>query len=347
MIEIFQEKIRQAAAQRVPLRLRGGGSKDFYGNAPQGEILDTRTYSGIVSYEPTELVVTARCGTSLSFLENALHEQGQFLPFEPPHFGGEATFGGCVAAGLSGPRRAAAGALRDFVLGVKIVDGRGRVLSFGGQVMKNVAGYDVSRLVTGSLGTLGLIAEASLKVLPRPASEATLRLSMPEARALDAMTGWAGQPLPVSATAWCDGVLSVRLSGAEPAVRAAASHIGGEPADGALWAALREQSAPFFDGAEPLWRVALPPTAPPLALPGRQLIEWGGALRWLKSTAGADQVRDAATRAGGHATLFRAADKSPGAFAPLDAAKLRLHRLLKQAFDPAGILNPGRLYREL
>jgi len=346
LIEIFQEKIRQAAAQRVPLRLRGGGSKDFYGNAPSGELLDTRSYAGVVSYEPTELVVTARCGTSLPSLEAALHEKGQFLPFEPPHFGAEATFGGCVAAGLSGPRRASAGALRDYVLGVKLVDGRGRLLSFGGQVMKNVAGYDLSRLVAGSLGTLGLIVEASLKVLPRPAAEATLRLQRAEARALEAMTGWAGQPLPVSATAWCDGVLSVRLSGAEPAVRAAAGHIGGEPADGSFWAALREQADPFFAGAEPLWRIALPPAAPPLTLEGRQLIEWGGGLRWLKSMAGADRVRDAATRAGGHATLFRAADKSPGAFAPLDAAKLRLHRELKQAFDPAGILNPGRLYRE-
>jgi glycolate oxidase FAD binding subunit len=232
------------------------------------------------------------------------------------------------------------------VLGVKIVDGRGRVLSFGGQVMKNVAGYDVSRLLAGSLGTLGLIAEASLKVLPRPASETTLRLPMPEARALDAMARWAGQPLPVSATAWRDGVLSVRLSGAEPAVRAAASQIGGEQADGAQWTGLREQADAFFDGPESLWRIALPPTAAPLALPGRQLIEWGGALRWLKSVAGADLVRDAATRAGGHATLFRAADKSPGAFTPLDPAKLRLHRSLKQAFDPAGILNPGRLYAE-
>ena len=347
MADAFAERIREAAARGTRLRLRGGGSKDFYGNAPRGELLDTRPYAGIVSYEPTELVVTARCGTSLSVLEDTLHEQGQFLPFEPPHFGAEATFGGCIAAGLSGPRRASAGALRDFVLGVKIVDGRGRVLGFGGQVMKNVAGYDVARLLAGSLGTLGLIAEASLKVLPRPASELSLRLALPEARALEAMTGWAGQPLPVSATAWRDGMLSLRLSGAAPAVRAAASRIGGEPADGAWWEALREQTDVFFAGAEPLWRIALPPTAPPLELPGAQLIEWGGALRWLKSAAAADLVRDRARRAGGHATLFRAADKSAGAFAALDAVTLRLHRSLKQAFDPAGVLNPGRLVLEL
>ena len=346
-IKSLQQRIRDAADRGTPLQLRGGGSKDFYGNAPRGEPLDTRSYAGIVSYEPTELVVTARGGTALKEVESLLESRNQILPFEPPHFGAGATLGGCVAAGLSGPRRASAGALRDFVLGVKIVDGRGRLLTFGGQVMKNVAGYDVSRLLAGSLGTLGLIAEASLKVLPRPAAEATLRLALPEARALEAMSGWAGRPLPVSATAWCDGVLCVRLSGAEAAVRAAAVQLGGEPADASLWADLREQSAPFFTGPEPLWRLALAPTAAPLALPGRQLIEWGGALRWLKSAAGADSVRDAALRAGGHATLFRATDKSPGAFAPLDAAKLRLHRSLKQAFDPAGILNPGRLYPEL
>ena len=346
MIEIFQERIRQAAQRRAPLRLRGGGSKDFYGNAPQGELLDTRGHAGIVSYEPTELVVTARGGTSLSQLENALLEKGQFLPFEPPHFGHEATLGGSIAAGLSGPRRVSAGALRDYILGAKILDGRGRLLAFGGQVMKNVAGYDVSRLLAGSLGTLGLIVEASLKVLPRPAEEVTLRLALDAKGALETLGGWAARPLPVSATAWHDGALAVRLSGAAPAVRAAARRIGGEPGNGALWTELREHTHAFFSGAQPLWRIALPPTAAPLALTGAQLIEWGGALRWLRTDAPAGDVRAAAQRTGGHATLFRAADKSPGAFTPLDPVKLRLHRALKQAFDPAGILNPGRMYAE-
>src|SRR6185295_7745355 len=191
-----------AAASRTPLRLRGGGSKDFYGNAPRGEILDTRGHAGIVDYEPTELVVTARCGTPLSELENLLERNRQCRPCEPPHFAASATLGGCVAAGLSGPRRASAGALRDFVLGVKLIDGRGEALSFGGQVMKNVAGYDVSRLIAGSLGTLGLIAEASFKVLPRPQNERTLQLELALPQALEAMNRWAGQPLPVSATAW-------------------------------------------------------------------------------------------------------------------------------------------------
>ena len=341
----FQDAIRSAAGRRAPLCLRGGGSKAFYGNEPRGEILDTRGYAGIADYEPTELVITARCGTPLSAVEQALDEQGQCLPFEPPHFGA-ATFGGSVAAGLSGPRRAAAGALRDFVLGVKLIDGRGRALDFGGQVMKNVAGYDISRLVAGSLGTLGLIAEASLKVLPKPPTELTLRLEMSQERAIEAMNRWAGQPLPVSATVWHDGEVHVRLSGAEPAVRAAQAKLGGDSAP-ALWESIREQRHGFFEGGAPLWRLSLPSVAPPLRLRGRQLIEWGGALRWLKSDAPAADIRQAAKAAGGHATLFRAADKSPGAFSPLDPVLERLHRELKSAFDPSGILNPGRLYPQL
>jgi len=296
-------------------------------------------------------VITARCGTRLADLEAALAEHGQMLPFEPPHFGPEATLGGCVAAGLSGPRRAAAGALRDFVLGARIVDGHGRALAFGGQVMKNVAGYDVSRLLAGSLGTLGLLLEVSLKVLPRPPAELTLRLEMPQAKALEALSRWAGQPLPVTASAWQDGDLTLRLAGAAAALKAAAAKIGGErvaAAEAAAhWAAIREQTAPFFSGPAPLWRLSLPAHAPQLELPGEQLLEWGGAQRWLKSGADAGTVRAAAARAGGHATLFRAADKSAGAFTPLSPVLARLHRELKSVFDPAGILNPGRLYPEL
>ncbi|HEU4921481.1 MAG TPA: glycolate oxidase subunit GlcE, partial [Burkholderiales bacterium] len=289
----------------------------------------------------------ARCGTPLAEIEAALAERHQMLAFEPPHFGAGATVGGCVAAGLSGPRRAAAGALRDFVLGVKLVDGRAQALVFGGQVMKNVAGYDVSRLVAGSLGTLGLIAEVSLKLAPRPQAEATLRLEVPHERALELVNRWAGEPLPVSATAWHDGELSVRLSGSEPAVRAAAAKIGGAAAPESLWNAIREQTHPFFSGAEPLWRLALPSSAPSVDLPGRQLVEWNGALRWLKSNEKAGAVREAARRLKGHATLFRAADKSAGCFAPLEPVTARLHRGLKGAFDPHGVFNPGRIYAEL
>jgi glycolate oxidase FAD binding subunit len=346
LIETLQEKIRAAAQRRAPLRLRGGGTKDFYGNALRGEILDTRGYAGIVAYEPTELVVTARCGTPLSELEGLLEKNRQCLPFEPPHFGANATIGGCVAAGLSGPRRASAGALRDFVLGVKLVDGRGQALGFGGQVMKNVAGYDVSRLIAGSLGTLGLIAEVSLKLAPAPPAETTLRLEAPQARALELMNRWAGQPLPISATAWHDGELTVRLSGSAAALRAAAATLGGEAIGGEFWRGVREHTDEFFVGDEPLWRLSLPSTSPPLELEGRQLIEWNGALRWLKSAMPATAVRDAARRGRGHATLFRAGDKGAGCFAPLEPVLERLHRELKATFDPAGIFNPGRMWAE-
>jgi glycolate oxidase FAD binding subunit len=344
----LRERIRTAAGRGTALRLRGGGSKDFYGGAPRGEVLDTRAHAGIVDYEPTELVVTARCGTPLAELEAALGAQGQMLAFEPPHFGGGATLGGCVAAGLSGPRRAAAGALRDFVLGARLIDGRARELAFGGRVMKNVAGYDVSRLLAGSLGTLGLILEVSLKVLPRPAAERTLRLELPQARAIEQLNRWAGTALPVSASAWRDGELWLRLSGAEAAVRAAAQTLGGQTLaeDDAtrFWTGVREHSDAFFAGDAPVWRLSLPSSAPPLELPGEPLIEWGGALRWLRTQAAAATVRGVAARAGGHATLFRGGDKAAGVFAPLSPALARLHRELKAAFDPAGVVNPGRLY---
>jgi glycolate oxidase FAD binding subunit len=350
----IQEQIREAAGRGAPLRIRGGGSKDFYGNAPRGEILDTRAYAGVVEYEPTELVITARGGTLLSDLQKILAEKGQFLSFEPPSFGPGATLGGCVAAGLSGPRRASAGSVRDAMLGAKILDGRAQLLAFGGQVMKNVAGYDVARLLAGSLGTLGVIVEVSLKLLPRPPQERTLKFELPQAKALEQLNRWAGKPMPVSASTWREGELSLRLSGAARAVAAAAETLGGESvapeAAARFWDGIREQSDAFFAGEAPLWRLSLPAQAPVLDLPGAPLLEWGGALRWLR--AGSDArldaaaVRAAAARAGGHATLFRAADKPQGAFAPLPPVLARLHRELKRSFDPAGILNPGRLYPE-
>jgi glycolate oxidase FAD binding subunit len=342
--------IRAAAADGRPLRIRGGGTKDFYGQSLAGEILDTRGYAGIVAYDPTELVVTVRGGTPLAELEAALAEKSQMLPFEPPHFAAGATVGGAVAAGLAGPRRAAAGAVRDFVLGVRLLDGRGQDLSFGGQVMKNVAGYDVSRVMAGALGTLGLIAEVSLKVLPVAVAEATLRFEMPEDKAIEATNRWAGRPLPISATAYADGDLTLRLSGAAAAVRAAQEKLGGTPvdADGAarFWSGIRDQTDPFFAGAEPLWRLAVPSATPPLGLEGRTLVEWGGALRWLASNADARHVREVVGRAGGHATLFRRGDRSVGVFHPLAPAVATIHRRLKAEFDPRGILNRGRMYAD-
>ncbi len=351
VIEQFAGRIRAAATEKRPLRLRGGGSKDFYGQALEGEVLDTRAYAGIIAYEPTELVITARCGTPLAELETALRAQGQQLAFEPPHFGPGATVGGMVAAGLSGPRRQATGAVRDFVLGVRMLDGRGDDLSFGGQVMKNVAGYDVSRPMAGSLGTLGLILEVSLKVPPLPFAEATLRLEMPQDKAIGMLNHWGGQPLPISACAWAEDGLALRLSGAASAVDAAREAIGGESIEaveaGRFWLGIREQTDLFFSTDKPLWRLSVPSVTPPLALPGEQLIEWGGAQRWLASSADARTIREAAARSGGHATLFRAIDKSAGVFTPLAPALAKIHRNLKQAFDPAGIFNRGWMYPDL
>jgi glycolate oxidase FAD binding subunit len=347
-VEQLAETITDAAARRAPLRIRGGGSKDFYGRDPSGDVLDTRGYAGIVDYEPTELVVTARAGTPLADLERTLHENGQMLACEPPLFGDGTTVGGCVAAGLSGPRRPYSGSVRDHILGVRVLDGKGADLRFGGRVMKNVAGYDVARLMAGALGTLGVILEVSMKVLPRPPSEITLRREHGAAQAVELVNAWGGKPLPISATCHIDGALYVRLSGAEPAVDAARRKLGGETVgDGErFWSALRDHRLEFFRTAEALWRVAVKSTAAPLDLPGRQLIEWSGALRWVAHDADPHAVREAATRAGGHATLFRSTRPRAEPFHPLSPALARLHAKLKHAFDPGGILNPGRMYAD-
>ncbi|PLQ01382.1 glycolate oxidase subunit GlcE [Cupriavidus pauculus] len=360
----FRDAIRQAGDSRTPLRLRGGGSKDFYGQALVGTVLDTRAYRGIVDYDPAELVITARCGTPLAEIEDVLAEHRQMLAFEAPHFAtrgqaSTATLGGAFAAGLSGPRRQSVGALRDFVLGAQLMDGKGEILNFGGQVMKNVAGYDVSRLLAGSLGTLGLVTEVSLKVLPVPFDDATLRFALSQADAIDQLNKWGGKPLPIAASAWHDGALHVRLSGATAAVCAARDSLGGEVVDashaGQLWAALREQTHPFFtparDADRALWRIAVPPVTKPLDLPGEQLVEWGGGQRWWlapdDSTASADRVRAIAQAAGGHATLFRNGDKAVGVFTPLSTPLAAIHQRLKASFDPAGIFNPQRMYSGL
>lgn len=349
-LQILQERIREAGANRRPLCIRGGGSKDFYGGALQGEALDTAALAGIVDYEPTELVVTARAGTLLTVLEHTLLEQNQLLAFEPPNFGGRATLGGTVASGLSGPRRAYSGALRDFVLGVKILDGRGDELRFGGQVIKNVAGFDVSRLIAGSLGTLGVLTEVTLKTVPQPPAQCTLHFSMRQAEALSCMNQWAARPLPLSASAWVDGQLYVRLSGANAGVLAARKMLGGEVMEGAdeFWTGLREQRMKFFDTAADLWRISVPSNTPVLHDDSRVLIEWGGAVRWLHAPLDAEALRTQLRPHGGHAMLYRASAKPPdGAFHPLSPALAALHRRLKLAFDPHGIFNRGRLYPDL
>jgi glycolate oxidase FAD binding subunit len=346
----WQERIRAAAATGTPLRIVGGGTKDFYGQELCGEPFDTRAYAGVVDYDPTELVITARCGTALAEIERTLRGGGQMLGFEPPQFGAAATIGGCVAAGLSGPRRPYAGAVRDLVLGVRLLDGRGEDLSFGGRVMKNVAGFDVSRAVAGSLGTLGIVLEVSLKCQPLPRLEASRVFELGAERAIERMNEWGGQPLPVSATCHHDGRLYVRFAGAPSAVDAAVRQVGGEPlteAD-AFWSALRDQEHPFFtaDPDAPRWRLAVRSTAPSADLGGAQLLEWGGSLRWLKANAPVDPVRlrSWAHEHAGHATLYRAADKSAGAFQRPDEPTLRIQRELKSAFDPHGIFNRHRIF---
>jgi glycolate oxidase FAD binding subunit len=348
-IEQFKEQVLAAGRDKRALRIRGGGTKDWYGQRIEGEILDTRGYSGIVEYEPTELVITARCGTPLAEIEAALAERNQMLAFEPPHFGAGATFGGAVAAGLSGPRRASSGALRDFVLGAKLMDGKGEVLGFGGQVMKNVAGYDVSRLLAGSLGTLGLLLEVSLKVLPRAFAETSLRFEIGEIDALRKLNEWGGLPLPISASCWYDGVLTLRLSGAQAAVDAAVKSLGGEVVYDCepFWEGLREQRHPYFDGEGALWRLSVPSTASAIILTGRQMIVWGGAQRWLRADAdeaAAQAIRRTVAAAGGHATLFRGGDKQVGVFHPLAPAVAKINERMKAAFDPSHIFNPGRMY---
>ena len=346
LVEHFQELVRNGR----PLRIRGGGTKDWYGQRLEGDVLDTRDYTGIVDYEPTELVITARCGTPLAEIEAALAERGQMLAFEPPHFGAGATIGGAIASGLSGPRRANAGAVRDFVLGCRLLDGKGDVLSFGGQVMKNVAGYDVSRLLAGSLGTLGLLLEVSIKVLPRAPREATLVFEgVNEVDAIRSLNEWAGQPLPVSASCWHDGVLALRLSGANAAVDNAIRTLGGDvmPDCARFWASLREQQHAFFEGNMPLWRLSVPSTVGAIVPGSPQLIEWGGAQRWLRAPGDAttaERIRATVRACGGHATLFRGGDGSVSVFQPLAPAIGRIQERLKAGFDPAGIFNPGRMY---
>lgn len=350
VLDQFKATVAAAYAQKTPLRISGGGTKYFYGNAVSSAhaVLDTRSYYGVVTYEPTELVITARAGTRLADVQALLDQHGQMLAFEPPFFGESATLGGCAAVGLSGPRRATAGAVRDFVLGVRLLNGKAEDLSFGGQVMKNVAGYDVSRLMVGALGTLGLLLEVSLKVLPKPQVELTLRMAMDEATAIGTMNRWAGKPLPVSATCFANGILSIRLSGAESAVQAARAKLGGEVLDDAqaFWQSIREQTNDFFQLPKPLWRLAVKSTIAPMSLPGKQLIEWHGGLRWLAcdDPEAVEFIRKSAKAACGHATLFRGNGLTAAAFHPLDDGMMRIHRALKDKFDPAGILNPGRLY---
>lgn len=345
----LQAQVQEAIDARQPLRIRGGGSKDFLGREPQGAPVDLAEHTGIVSYEPTELVVTVRAGTRLAELEQVLAEQGQRLPFEPPGFGPQATIGGTIACNLSGPARPYAGAARDALLGVKLLNGKGEILRFGGEVMKNVAGYDVSRLMAGAMGTLGLLLEVSLKVLPRPEHQITLVLAgQPVTAALARLHRLARQPLPITAAAYFGDQLRIRLGGTESGLAAAQARIPGEPLATeeaeAFWQDLKNHQLPFFADERPLWRLSVPANLPPLSLDGEWLYDWGGAQRWVHSEASPETLFELARQAGGHAMAFRDATQRERVFQPLAPGIARLNQRLKQAFDPHGLLNPGRLY---
>ena len=360
------DQVRAAVAARTPLRIRGGDTKAFHGEPVSGQPLDTRGFSGIVAHEPSELVITVRAGTPLAEVEAALAEKGQHLPFDPPHFGAGSTIGGAVAAGLAGPARATAGGVRDYVLGAQFINGQAEWLTFGGQVMKNVAGYDISRALAGSMGTLGVITHLSLKVLPVAPAEATLVFKLGQHDALEQLHRWGGQPLPLNASCWVKDdtaadrpeLLFVRLRGAVAAVEAACERLareaGGQRMDNAQsgpdWAACRDQTLPFFQPPSPelcLWRLSLPQTAPVLELSFAQLIEWQGAQRWLWAPAlAATPIRAAAARMQGYATLFRAgADGAPGArrFDAESPALQTITKRLREAFDPLGLFNQNKM----
>lgn len=328
---------------KTPIRIAAGGSKSFYGNTVSGEALDVKDHSGIIEYHPSELVLTARCGTKLSEIEKTLKDNNQMLAFEPPMHSDDTTFGGAIATGLSGPRRFFSGACRDFVLGTRIINGRGEILNFGGQVMKNVAGYDTSRLMSGAQGTLGVLLDISVKVLPLPETEITLATDTDETTAHELLRDWIRQGHPVSASCHYNNTLYVRLSSTENSIKHAAKIIGGKPQDWDIWKSLRDQTHKFFSQKR-LWRLSVPAACGPIKS-RQQLIEWSGAQRWVTSD---EDMFDTAENNGGHATRFQPHDdQTQNCFQPLSSSMLPLQQRIKHSFDPENILNPGRLYKEL
>jgi glycolate oxidase FAD binding subunit len=347
----LQQQVLNALQNETPLNICGSGSKTFLGNAHQISALtiDVTQHCGIVDYDPRELVLTARSGTPLSQIEAVLAASGQMLAFEPPHFGNSATLGGTIACGLSGPRRPYSGSARDFVLGCKVLNGQGDILRFGGQVMKNVAGYDVSRLMVGAYGTLGVLLDISLKVLPRPPSSVTLARKCNAAEAITSMSTFLSQPYPVDAACYSNEQLYIRLSGSSQAVKEARTKISGEVVSEAdeFWRALREQELPFFKNTIPLYRIMVKPATASLIIEGSWLLDWGGAQRWLYSNKDIAEIRRKVELVGGYVTLFRGKARSDEVFQPLPAASMLIHQRLKSSFDPNNIFNRGRLYATL
>ncbi len=349
-LESILEQVRNAHDSGTLLEICGGGSKRFLGRSVEGKALDVTSYSGVVDYDPSELVVTARCGTRIEELNRILDEQGQMLPFEPPQVTTAATVGGAVASGLSGPARPWSGSVRDCVLGVLCISGSAEVLRFGGRVMKNVAGYDASRLMVGAMGTLGIVMEVSFRVLPKPRFESTHVFEFDEARALEFAISTGLTPAPVSGCCFYNNRLYMRLSGTESGVRSAAQAIGGDLIEDSdiFWQGIRDLTHPLFlQQEQELWRISLPAATRPMNLEGHSLIDWAGAQRWISGNHDARKVWQAAIDAGGSASLFRYGDPSGELLPPLNPIVSRLHQNLKTGFDPKRILNRGRLYPDL
>ena len=340
------ERVRQASADGTKLKIIGGGSKDFMGRQSEGELLSLAEHSGIVSYEPIELVLTARAGTPLVDINAALAEHNQRLAFEPPLFDGQATLGGTLACHLSGPGRPWNGSIRDHVLGVRLINGRAEALRFGGQVMKNVAGYDASRMQAGAMGTLGVISEVSLKVMPKPAATITLKQEMNATQAIEEMNRLAGQSKPLTAACWFDNHLYLRLAGACSAVESTVNQWQGEVLEDGdtLWTQLREQQSEYFSGEAPLWRFSVNSNAGHLLPEESWQLDWGGSQRWLRGDFAAKELEALAENAGGQVSLYRGGDRLQDVFHTQPQALRQLHQRLKHAFDPNGIFNPGRLY---
>lgn len=347
--QALQAQVQQALQQQTHLSIQGGNSKHFYGRQIEGETLNVSGHQGIIAYEPTELAITVRAGTPLSAIEALLHEHQQQLAFEPPNYNGQATLGGVVASGLSGPRRPYAGSVRDSVLGVKILNGQGQILEFGGRVMKNVAGYDVSRLMVGAMGTLGVLLEISLKLRPQPAQEITLSKQLTAEQARKQWRQYFGQATNLSATCYDGEQLLLRLSGGSGSIAAMRDRIGGDLVDDGAktWAKLKNHLTPFFCDATTLWRITQRPASPLHVYAGAQQVEWSGGLIWLNSDAPATEIRQLARQHGGHATLFRSHQPESEPFHPLPAGLLRLHKNVKASLDPQGIFNPGKIYADL
>ena len=361
---LLQQQAQSAIQTSKVLAIRGGNSKEFYGREIAGEAIDVSSHSGVIDYHPTELVITARAGTPLTEIIDLLGQNNQMLGFEPPLFSDRATLGGAIAAGLSGPARPYRGSVGHFVLGIKLLSGHGEVLRFGGQVIKNVAGFDASRLMAGAMGCLGILLEASLKVVPVSATELTVMLNHADAdQSIALMNDLAAKPLPISAAAWVAGVTRIRLSGSEAGVEHARQIIGADvdvdvDVDGngeKFWSGIRNHSHGYFDSDRLLLRASVAPATKIFCADKPQLIDWGGGLRWYcpengdqqKRESGADQefIR-AVSQAGGHLTHFRNGNRKGEVFAPLSSGVQELNRRLKKEFDPAAVFNRGRMYAD-